>query len=216
MSSPRGKFVAFEGLEGSGKTTQVHAVGKHFLERGKRVLMTREPGGTGLGDELRAVLLRSRKESLSPMAELLLMEAARAQHFEHVIKNALVEKELILCDRFTDATMAYQGGGRGIDPACIHQLNKYAAPGVRRDLVVFLDLPPKIAIERALQRISRADGVPEDRFEREKMEFHERVRNVYLNLAKKDEDLFFVVDATKNPAKITNQIIERITTVLGS
>ncbi|HLG19915.1 MAG TPA: dTMP kinase [Bdellovibrionota bacterium] len=206
----RAKFITFEGLEGCGKTTQIRAVEKHFRKIGKKVLATREPGGTDLGNELRSLLLMQRKEPLSSWAELFLMEAARAQHYTHVLRQALDTYDLVLCDRFTDATLAYQGGGRGLDPKTIELLNEKAAPGCRPDLTLFLDLEPRQALKRALTRMSASGGVREDRFENEELAFHTRVRETYLDIARREPKRLCVVDAVGSPETITSTLISRI------
>jgi len=207
-------FVTFEGVEGSGKTTQVRLVAEHYSGRGVSVLTTREPGGTELGNELRALLLQARKEALSPMAELLLMEAARAQHFTHVLSPAMDKYQLVLCDRFTDATLAYQSGGRGLDRDFIALLNEKSADRLHPDLTILLDLSPQEALRRALGRIHRqknrsADGV-EDRFEQEALSFHERVREAYMDLAKKEPGRFVVVDGTRPIGEVKEAICKRV------
>lgn len=203
-------FVTFEGMEGSGKTTQVKALTAHYEKKGLRVFSTREPGGTTLGNELRALLLQSRKEPVDRMAELFMLEAARAQHVSHVLKEALSENDLVFCDRFADASLAYQGGGRKIDLSFVRQANRLATDGLVPDLTFLLDMPIEVGLERALKRIAQESGTPEDRFEREAREFHQRVRDTYLQIAKEEPNRFFVIQADKSPQEIQREIITRI------
>ena len=210
------KFVTFEGIEGSGKTTQVRALEKHYTKKGLKVFTTREPGGTVLGNELRAVLLRRRTEPLDPLAELFLLEAARAQHVAHVLKKALSENDLVLCDRYADASLAYQGGGRGIDPDFVAQANEHATYGISPDLTILLDMATDVAVQRAMTRISKESGIPEDRFEREERAFHERIRQTYLDIARREPNRFAVVDAALPPKEIEKKIIEHLDLLLGA
>ncbi len=216
MKSGRAHFITFEGMEGSGKSTQIRLVARHFELKGKKVFPTREPGGTELGNELRILLLRSRKEPVDMMAELFLMEAARAQHVSHVLRAALAENDLVFCDRFTDATIAYQGGGRGLDQEWIEQMNRKAAAGLVPHLTILLDMPVVAALKRALARMERFRGEKEDRFEREDRAFHEAVRETYLDLARREPERFFVVDGTAKEEMITRDIVHRIDLLLAN
>lgn len=211
----RAKFITFEGMEGSGKTTQVRALQAHYSKKGLKVFVTREPGGTVLGNELRALLLRSRKEPLDPVAELFLIEAARAQHVTRILKDALQTNDLVLCDRYTDASIAYQGGGRGIDRDFISCVNQHASHGIQPDLTVLLDMAPDLAVRRALRRIAKDTGIPEDRFEREERQFHERVREAYLETSRKEPGRFLVVNAAEPPEEMERKILARTDVLLG-
>jgi len=184
----RGLFITLEGGEGAGKSTSLAFV-REFLElAGRRVMVTREPGGTPLGENIRELLLRGR-ENMDVDTELLLMFAARAEHLVRVIRPALADGACVVCDRFTDATYAYQGGGRGVPEVRIRILEDWVQQGLRPDLTLLLDIPAVQGLERAGKR-----SAP-DRFEREKTDFFERVRNCYLAAAAKDPQRIRVIDA---------------------
>lgn len=198
-----GRFITVEGTEGVGKSTNLAFI-QHWLEaQGHRVLVTREPGGTPLAEELRSLLLAPRDETVDPMAELLMVFAARAQHLEQVIKPALATGTWVLCDRFTDSTYAYQGGGRGFDQSVIAQLETLVQGELRPDLTVILD----IEVEKGLARASRR-SVP-DRFEGEAVAFFERVRAVYRALAARAPNRYAVVDAGQ-PLEQVQQAIKQV------
>ncbi len=205
-----GKFITFEGIEGTGKTTQIQKINDHFLKKGMTVFLTREPGGTKLGNELRSLLLEKRSEKVEPLTELFLMEAARAQHVSLVLKKALRENDLILCDRFIDATVAYQSGGRGLDQSLVLKVNEHASFGIRPDLTILLDMPVKTALKRALLRSEKTLGCKEDRFEHETLQFHERVRKTYLELAQSNPKRFLIVDASQPQEQIFLKIIAHV------
>jgi dTMP kinase len=193
----KGGFVTLEGIEGAGKTTVAAALISLLEGRGCTVQATREPGGTPLAEQLRSVLLSRGAETISPVAETLLMFAARSIHLENRIRPALARGEWIICDRYTDATRAYQGAGRSVDIDLIEQLAKAVHAGVEPDLTVLLDLPVMVGLERARQRrLARGEDVV-DRFESETIEFFERVRSAYLNLAAGAPQRFVVIDATQ-------------------
>jgi dTMP kinase len=174
MQVPMGILVTFEGIEGSGKSTQI-ALTRTYLEgEGYPCLATREPGGAPLGEEIRRFLLDKEDLSIDPLAELFLIEADRAQHVAEVISPALEEGRMILCDRFTDATVAYQGYGRGVDMAFIEEMNRRATAGLIPHCTILLDCSVDVGMARA---------VGEDRFEREDLRFHQRVRAGYLRIA---------------------------------
>jgi dTMP kinase len=186
----RGRFITFEGVEGVGKSTQLLHAARHLQERGIVPLVTREPGGTPLAEALRALILQPRDEPIGANAELLMVFAARASHVADVIAPALARGRWVLCDRFTDATEAYQGAGRGIDLATIRQLAGIAHPGLAPDLTLLLDTPPAIARTRAADR-----GERPDRFEAEDADFFERVRRGYLAIAAREPDRVRLIDA---------------------
>ena len=191
-----GRFITIEGSEGAGKTTQLVFM-RDFLERrGYPVTLTREPGGTGLGEALRALLLDHRDDGMALTTETLLMFAARAEHLERVIRPALAAGQWVLCDRFTDATYAYQGGGRGLSVAKIAVLENWVQGDLRPDLTLLLDLPVAIGLVRASKR-----GMA-DRFERETVEFFERVRAAYLNRARQQPERYRIVDAAQPVEKV--------------
>lgn len=194
-----GVFITLEGGEGAGKSTQVAAVQRWLERAGRNVLVTREPGGTDVGERIREVLLHARG-TMSVEAEALLMFAARAEHIARVIRPALDVAKWVVCDRFTDATYAYQGGGRGLAAARIALLEDWVQGNLRPDLTILLDVPTDIGLGRAGQR-----GVL-DRFEREERDFFERVRKAYLAAAARDPKRIRIVDAAANEAEVTQRI----------
>ena len=185
----KGCFITVEGIEGVGKTTSLEFIQQYLETQGVEVIRTREPGGTPLAEDIRELLLRPREESVAELTELLLMFAARAQHIEQCIRPALERGTWVLCDRFTDATYAYQGGGRGLDQSRIAQLESLVQGALRPDLTILLDLPAKEGMARA-----RARSAP-DRFESEAEAFFERVRHCYLQRAAAEPRRFAVIDA---------------------
>ncbi len=202
--SATGKFITVEGGEGAGKTSNLAFI-REFLEgQGLEVVFTREPGGTALGEELRELLLGHEHDGMSSDAELLLMFAARAEHVAAVIKPALARGAWVLCDRFTDATYAYQGGGRGLDRRRIADLEQWVQGDLRPDLTLLLDLPVAQGLERAGRRSEP------DRFEREQMGFFERVRAAYLGLAREHPERMRVVDASLALARVQSQLAEQL------
>ncbi|ROQ20017.1 dTMP kinase [Marinimicrobium koreense] len=202
-----GRFITVEGTEGVGKSTNLNFIQQWLEGQGHRVLVTREPGGTPLAEELRSLLLAPRDETVDPMAELLMVFAARAQHLEQVIKPALAAGTWVLCDRFTDSTYAYQGGGRGFDQSVIAQLETLVQGELRPDLTVILDIDVEKGLARASQR-----SVP-DRFEGEAVAFFERVRAVYHELAARAPNRYAVVDAGQ-PLEQVQQAIKQVLTNL--
>ncbi|WP_243374472.1 dTMP kinase [Geotalea sp. SG265] len=210
-----GCFITFEGIEGCGKTTQIRLLEQHLTEKGFKVLLTREPGGCPIADQVRAILLDAANMAMIPSAELLLYAAARAQHVEEVIRPALAEGRIVLCDRFTDATLAYQGHGRGLDLDTIDYLNRLATSGLKPQLTVLIDCPVEVGLQRALARIdSIATGAREERFELESARFHQKVRNGYLQLAEEEKKRFIIVDGSKNVEEtriaVTNAVLDRL------
>ena len=220
-SALKGFFITIEGIEGSGKTTQIKALGEELESRGFAVRMTREPGGTGIGDGLRAVLLHPDNRAMSALTELFLYAAARAQHVEEVIKPALENGHVLLCDRFSDATYAYQGFARRLDIELVERVNRAAQAGLEPDLTVLLDCPVETGLKRSLARLEEEGKADlESRFEQESVAFHERVREGYLALAKRNPERVMVLDANKPQAALTEEIIrlvlERISGSVGS
>ena len=221
--SALGRFLSIEGLDGVGKSTQLPRIENWLRHAGVRTLVTREPGGTPLGESLRAVLLDPRFTGMSPVAELLVMFAARAEHLAKVIAPAIEEGVWVLCERFTDATFAYQGGGRDIDSVRIEALEESVQGDIRPDLVLVLDLPAEIGLARAERRrqnpTNSADGPVEsgfedgsaDRFERENLEFFRRVRETYLARAHEQPERYAVVDASADMTTITERMVREIT-----
>ena len=186
-----GRFITVEGGEGAGKTTQLAFI-REYLERvGHRVVSTREPGGTALGEDIRSLLLGHRRDGMTPATETLLMFAARAEHLERVIRPALAAGRWVLCDRFTDATYAYQGGGRGLPLERIAILEDWVQGELRPDLTLLFDLP----VANGLARVGRRGAA--DRFERERVDFFEQVRAVYLERARRDPGRHRIVNAER-------------------
>lgn len=195
-----GRFITVEGGEGAGKSTNLDFVQQLMERAGRRVVRTREPGGTPLGEEVRALLLGHRKEGMDSTSELLLMFAARAEHIRQVIRPALERGDWVLCDRFTDATFAYQGGGRGLDLEPVRTLEALVQGSLRPDLTLLLDLPVETGLSRAGRR-----SAP-DRFEQEDPAFFQRVRNAYRDRAAAEPERFRVVDASLSLERVQQQI----------
>ena len=190
----RGKFITLEGTEGVGKTTNLQLISEEVARAGHAVITTREPGGTPLAEEIRELLLAVRQEAVAETTELLLMFAARAQHLDMVINPALASGQWVVCDRFTDATFAYQGGGRGLDRDVIQTLEGIVQHGLQPDLTIYLDVSVEIAARRIAER-------NHDRFEREQVAFFERVRTAYLERAS-SQPRIRVVDAGVELAQV--------------
>jgi dTMP kinase len=208
----RGKrlFITLEGIEGCGKSTQARRLVDRLEGAGVSSILTLEPGGTPIGKEIRRILLDSKNKDLSPLSELLLYEADRALHMEMVIKPALVKKKWVVCDRFFDATTAYQGYARGQDNELIRLLNEKASLGIRPDITFLIDCPVEVGLERALKRNKIMEQNGQDRFEREEMNFHTAVREGYLSIAKNDSERFMVVDGTLGEDELEERIFEHI------
>lgn len=206
------RFITFEGIDGTGKTTQLKALESHLRARGRSCVVTREPGGTPLGNLIRQILLEVDKQPIAPPTELFLYLADRAQHVQDVIVPALKEGKMVLCDRYTDSTLAYQGYGRGIDLGLLRQLNECADGGVRPDLTFLLDCPVTLGLSRTARRrlAVPAGKTVEDRFEREKLDFHERVRAGFLDLARADAQRFRIINAARSVADVAQEIGEII------
>jgi dTMP kinase len=206
------RFITFEGGDGSGKTTQVKALESHLIARGKSCIATREPGGTSLGRLIRHALLEVGNQPITSPAELFLYLADRAQHLQEVILPALEQGKVVLCDRYTDSTLAYQGYGRGIDLGLLRTLNDIASRGIRPDLTLLFDCPAEIGLSRTAQRQSQPATLRGrvDRFEEEKIEFHEKVRNGFLELAKAEPQRFRVIDAARSAADVRQGIMDII------
>ena len=193
-------FITVEGSEGAGKSTNLDFIEGWLRTAGRDVLRTREPGGTRLGEAVRGLLLGHTHDGMADDAELLLVFAARAEHLQKVIRPALRAGRWVLCDRFTDATYAYQGGGRGIDPQRIAELERWVQGDLRPDVPLLLDLPVELGMERAGAR-----GAP-DRFERQRLEFFERVRSTYLTRAGAEPERYRVIDASRSLAAVQDDI----------
>lgn len=216
VSSRRGKFITFEGLDGSGKSTQLQRLAASLRDRGLDVLVTREPGGTEVGENIRRLLLDTQTSGLAPLAELALMFASRAQHIHEVILPGLQAGQIVLCDRFTDSSEAYQGGGRKLGSAPVLELHRVLCAGLQPDITILMDSDVDASVERARRR-NQARGkseTDENRFERENRTFFTRVRNAYLEIARREPQRVCVVDARGTPeqtqAKIWTILSERV------
>ncbi|MFH1931012.1 MAG: dTMP kinase [Pseudomonadota bacterium] len=203
-------FITFEGIEGCGKSTQAKRLVNRLRELAVPLVFTLEPGGTSVGQKIRRILLDSRNQHLSPLTELLLYAADRAQHVEEVIKPALEQEKWVLCDRFFDATTVYQGYARGLDMKLIVTLNEKASPGIRPDITFLIDCAVEIGLERALKRNKIQFQEGQDRFEREKKDFHEAVREGYLTMAMEDRERFVVFDGTLKEDELEEIIFKHV------
>ncbi len=207
-----GKFITFEGIDGSGKSTQLRLLADDLRFRGFNVVTTHEPGGTPLGRRLRSVFLET-EENVTPMAELLLYAADRAQHVEFLIKPSLAEGKIVISDRYADATVAYQGAGRGFSPETINQVVQLATQGLKPDLTLFFDLPITEALRRTHKRNEM--GEPKNRLDKENAEFYERVRNAYLEIIANDKTRFKIIDSTASIDEIHAQALDILITFLN-
>ena len=211
------RFITFEGGDGTGKTTQLKALESHLQSKGCSCVSTREPGGTSLGKLIRQVLLEVGKQPIASPTELFLYLADRAQHVQEVILPAIDGGKIVLCDRYTDSTLAYQGYGRGIDLDLLRQLNEFANRGVKPDLTLLLDCPVELGLSRTAQRQSNAGSARgrEDRFEREKVEFHEKVRAGFLAMAGAEPERFRIIDASRSVEQVSREIQDVIDREMG-
>lgn len=209
-------FITFEGIEGTGKTTQIKLLKEFFEEKGKEVLLTLEPGGSRIGRELRKMLLHLESKDLTGETELFLYLADRAQHMSQVILPAIEQGKVVISDRFADSTVAYQGYGRGLDPKLLHQLNEVAVTGIWPDLTILLDIDPEIGLKRAMTRnIQENKTFEEGRFEAESISFHTKVREGYLTWAAINQRRIRIVDAEPAPDKVFTQVCKALQENLG-
>lgn len=218
VDSRRGKFITFEGLDGSGKSTQLEKLAVKLRDLGFSVLVTREPGGTPTGEKIRQLLLDTRTSGLAPMAELALMFAARAQHIREIILPGLNAGQIVLCDRFTDSSEAYQGGGRTLGSKPVLELHRIVGEHLQPDLTILMDSDVAASVDRARRRNRARDNSGpsnENRFERENRAFFTRVRNTYLEIAKREPERVFMVDARGTPAHTHAKILEVVFRKLG-
>lgn len=204
-----GLFITFEGIEGAGKTSSLRYLAEYFYQLNIPILITREPGGTPLADDIRHFLLEEHEESIEPETELLLMFAARAQHINRVIIPALQAGKLVLCDRFTDTSYAYQGAGRGIDIEKIKNLETLVQQGLTPDLTLLLDVSAEVGLKR-IQVRQKAD-----RFESETKKFFERARDKYLEMAQIYSERYRVIDAMQDAEQVHQQLLAAIQPVLS-
>jgi dTMP kinase len=202
-------FITFEGVEGSGKTTHIRAAAEYLQHRGYECVITREPGATKIGAKIRDILLDPANKRLNSNAELLLYLADRVQHIEEIILPALSAGKIVLCDRFTDSTLAYQGYARGMNINLIRNLHESALPQLKPDMTILADLSPEIGLQRKFQ-----DKV-ETRFELETLPFHQKVRQGYLHLAALEPDRFRIIDASKPEPEVRQEIIRVIMRALA-
>jgi dTMP kinase len=211
-----GWFITFEGVEGSGKTTQIRLAGEFLREKGFPVFMTQEPGGTPLGERIREILLNQTGFDISGEAEVFLFAAARAQHTDAVIRPALEKGQVILCDRFSDATIAYQAYGRGLPLETVREICRFASRGISPHLTLLFDLPVEKGLERAFRRIAgREEASREDRFEREQLDFHRRIREGYLSIAREEPGRVKIVDASRDIESTRREVRAILSSFLG-
>ena len=204
QAGKRGRFVTLEGIEGAGKSTVAKFIAAWLARRSIATRLTREPGGTPLAEALRGIVLERGAEPMSAVSETLLMFAARGVHLENLVRPALERGEWVICDRFTDATRAYQGAGRGVDQGLIETLAQAVHGGLAPDCTLLLDLPVSVGLARARGRTG--SGAPQDRFEEETAAFFERVRGGYLELARREPARFHVVDAGAGRTVVEAQV----------
>jgi len=205
-----GKFISIEGIEGAGKSTQMQFIQQYLVQKGIKLVVTREPGGTELGEQIRCLLLSPREQGMSDDTELLLMFAARAEHIEQVIRPTLERGDWVLSDRFVDATFAYQGGGRGIDVERIQQIADWTLAGLDTDLTLLFDLPVALGQSRVLSRKGDID-----RIEQEKADFFEKIRHCYLQRSQQSPQRMKVIDASKTIAEIEQQLTPLLDNLLS-
>ncbi len=205
-----GIFITFEGPDGAGKTTQVKLLERHLRQKGYDVLVTREPGGTPVGEEIRKILLNPSHKDMDAVTEMYLYAASRAQHVRRVIKPALDKGKMVLCDRFVDSSIAYQGFGRGLGMDVVEAVNRYALGGIVPDLTLFLNIRPEDALARGCIKPEKMD-----RLESEELEFHQRVYQGFLVLQKKYAERIKMVDASKSIDEVFKQILELVERLLS-
>ncbi|HDQ04395.1 MAG TPA: dTMP kinase [Deltaproteobacteria bacterium] len=210
------RFITFEGIEGSGKSTQISLAAEYLNKNNVPHLVTSEPSGTDIGRKIGDILFNRGNNHLSAEAELLLFCAARAQHVREVIIPALKGDNVVLCDRFSDATCAYQGAGRGLNSEHIKIINDYSAMNLKPDLTLLFDLPVEIGLKRAIKRNdSLKDSSFSDRFEREDIEFHSRVREAYLYIYKREPQRLRIIDATRDIEKVQDEVRGHLMSILN-
>ena len=200
-------FISLEGIEGCGKTTQIRQLSSYLEQKGHPHIVTREPGGTAIGEKIRSILLDPASKDLVPTAELLLYMADRAQHINELIKPGLAEGKIVMCDRYFDATTVYQGFARGLDTRFILDLHRVLFQDLKPDLTLLLDLPPRLGLARAWQELDSGSRCgTESRFEEEAIHFHEKVRQGYLELARLEPKRFKVIDASRPVHEVQSDI----------
>ena len=205
----RGRFIVFEGPEGSGKSTQANRLAARLAASGVPVRLTREPGGTAIGERVRAILLSEQSAEMRPETEALLYAAARAQHVAEVLRPGVENGEIVICDRFADSSIAYQAGGRGLPAAEVVGIQRLATGGLTPDLRILLDLPAEAGLAR---RFSADEGV--NRLDRAETAFHQRVRDCYLGLAAAAQDDWVVIDAGRSPEEVAGDVDQEVDRLL--
>lgn len=206
---PQGHFLTFEGMDGCGKTTQLRLLAQHLREQGREVIETVEPGGTETGRQIRRILLDPANSAIQPRTELLLYFASRAQNVDEVIRPALNNGNIVLCDRFTDSTLVYQGCGRGLDPRVVLDLDRIACQGLHPETTILIDIDLETSLSRARRRNERC-GQSESRIDDESSAFHENVRKGYLALAAAEPARFIVIDGRASIGDVARQIREAL------
>lgn len=200
-------FISFEGIEGSGKTTHAKHMAIFLREKGHECVITREPGGTRIGEKIRAILLDPLSKDMDPLTELLLYTADRAQHIKEYILPLLSDGKMVLCDRYYDATLAYQGFARGLNVDLIEKMHHLLFENLKPDITLLLDLPPEIGLKRAWEQINNGNRISEEtRFEEERLSFHKRVREGYLELSRLEPERFRIIDASKKEHEVREEI----------
>src|SRR5579863_324887 len=205
----RGRFITFEGIDGSGKTTQFRMLAQWLRDKGNDVVETVEPGGTAIGQQIRKILLDPASAGIQPRTELLLYFASRAQNVDQVIRPALDSGRIVLCDRFTDSTLVYQGCGRGLDTDVVRDLDRIACRGLKPDITFLIDIDLETSLMRARRRNERV-GPAESRIDEESAAFHERVRQGYLALAKAEPDRIVTIDGCAGIGEVAQRIREAL------
>lgn len=199
-------FITFEGGEGSGKSTAIKHVVKALTKEGYQIVLTREPGGTPISEEIRNVILDKKNTAMDPKTEALLYAASRRQHIVEKILPALKEGKLVLCDRYLDSSLAYQGGARGLGIKEVYQMNQFATEGLEPDLTILFDIAPEIG----LQRIAANSGREVNRLDVEKLSFHHKVLDAFHLLAKENPNRYYVIDASKGPEQVAEEALDAI------
>ena len=208
-------FITLEGIEGSGKTTQIDRLAEFLAQNGRKCVTTRQPGGTVIGENIRSILLNPENDTLAPMTELLLYLADRAQHIHEIIKPALAAGQTVVCDRYFDATVVYQGFARGLHVQLLKDLHQLLFDNLKPDVTLLLDLSPQQGLERAWQQLHSGQRVQrESRFESETIAFHEKVRAGYLDLARREPQRFHVINAARSPDQVFAEISKTLTPFL--
>ena len=209
-------FITLEGIEGSGKSTQLGNIRRFLENQGHNVLVTREPGGTGIGENIRGILLNPANRQIDPLTELFLYEADRVEHVHKIIIPALTAGRTVLCDRFYDATIVYQGYARGLDSELIRRIHQAILGTLKPDITILLDVSPEIGLARAWAQIKNGGRTgDESRFEEEALTFHEKIRTGYQAIARSEPERFYVVDASQDPRTVKKDILTGLRRVLA-